>query len=308
MNARFPSLQPPPLPTEPTVMPDEFTHLINAPTSGQLPGFYPVGDLNKHVWKFLATARMPATRGAAPRQLFVVGPPGSGKSAGVKAALSAANVAVALVPPNMLASEVENGATEILDRFMTEMSRYSHEQRVHVAVIMEDVDTSILARDEKTSVTPNARMVAGRLQFIADHPELYPCFDGSPIPLVFTANRPDELRESLLRPMRTTFVEHNPSPADVYEVVYQIFAPRTAEERSCLERLFNRYRRENLSFWQALRHELEATKLDDVLTDGMPGQEVLEAAMRRRQPLTPALVYPLAEKLKAPRAVNYFSF
>jgi ATPase family associated with various cellular activities (AAA) len=280
MSTMFPQLAateatPPPIPYQ-------FEDLMVRPGDPSVSGYYQVPGLHTHILKWLALQRATITRHKAPRFSLVVGPQGTGKSEGVLAALLSVGCHVALVPPNKFSSDTENGATVVLDALMAEMQRYSGEYGVPVVVVLEDVDTTILARDEKTAVTPGHRMLAGRLQFIADHRNLFVNYAGDVIGLVFTANRPDELRPSLIRNMRALWHEHNPSGTDLYDIVFQMIDPRSADERKLLERVFAKYKRENLSFWTALKQGITASHLDELLSDGLPDTAILDAAMKRR--------------------------
>lgn len=303
MTTKFPQLShtPPPLPQA-----SRFAHLIVKPGDPSLTGYFQVAGLHTETLRFLALHRARKTRHEAPRFLVVVGPPGTGKSQGVLAALLSAGCHVAVVPPNLFSSETENGATVVLDDCMAELERYSSVFGVSVVMVIEDVDTSILARDDKTSVTPGHRMLAGRLQYIADHRNEYRNFDGSMIGIVMTANRPDELRASLVRNMRSAYHEHNPGPGEIYDIVFQMIDPRSAEERRLLERLFAKYQRENLSFWKALKQAIDAAHLDELLADGLPDTPILDAAMARRRPLDANTVWELARSRSGTRARNYF--
>lgn len=305
MTTKFPSLAaqgatPPPLPYQ-------FEYLILKPGNPAAASYFQVPGLHLQILKWLALQRSQGTRHKAPRFLLVVGPQGTGKSQGILATLlNTVGCHVCVVPPNLFASDTENGATLVLDGLMAEMERYSAEHQVHVVVVLEDVDTSILARDDKTSVTPGHRMLAGRLQFIADRRDIYRQFTGETIGLVLTANRPDELRPSLIRNMRAMWHEHNPGPEDTYDIVFQMFDPRTAEERKLLERVFAKYKRENLSYWSALKQAVDAAYLDEMLRDGLPDTRLLDAAMARRRPLDAELIWKLARAGSTTRAVNYF--
>jgi hypothetical protein len=282
-------------------------HLVKRPGDPKAPQYYLVPELNIETLRFLAVLRSKQFRSKSARFFMVVGPQGSGKSQGLLAAAHAAGYHVAVVSPDTFSAETENGATTTLNDFMAEMQRYSAENCVYVLIILDDIDTSILARDEKTSVTPGHRMLAGRLQYIADHRDLYIAFDGSPLPVALTANRPDEIRASLLRHMRATWFEHNPGEEAKYDIVFQMLDPRSAEERRLVERLFAKYRRENLSFWSALSIDIGACQLDPLLADGLPDQAIIDAALARRLPFDADRIWALAKRRSSNRARNYFT-
>lgn len=301
MSTKFPNLAAAPVATSQSSP----LHIVK-PGDASVAKYFQVPGLHTEVLRFLAMHRMRVTKQKAPRLMAVVGPQGSGKSEGVLAALLAAGCHVAVVSPNQFSSETENGATLALDTFMEELQRYSTLHRVYVQAVLEDADTSILARDEKTSVTPGHRMLAGRLQFLADHRDIYTQYTGETIGLVLTANRPDELRASLLRNMRALYHEHNPNAADIYDIVFQMIDPRSAEDRKLLERVFAKHKHENLSFWSAVAQAIAASPIDGLITDTLPDTAILDAATARRPPLDADLVWKVARSKSSNRALNYF--
>lgn len=299
MTTKFPELAAsPPAQTR-------FTSLIRTAEDPGLRQYVDVPTLTLDVRKFVALHIASSTRDHAPRFMVIAGPPGTGKSEGaLKAALSC-GLAVAPVSCSLFASEVEGGATASLNAMLEEFERYSAQHRKRMLVVFDDFDLSIVARDDKTGVSSNTNLLTERLQYLADNRHVYRNYDGSNLAFIFTINNAEPLRASLLRDMRATWVEHDPNKATKQNIAYRILDPQTTEERALVDRLTRRYASQPIAFWKALRLDMDAARLDDLLMRGFPAADEIDAALAQRPLIDPAVLERAARKRSGSRLRNY---
>lgn len=303
MTTQFPHLaqSPPPLPAF------RYSSLIRTPDHVPPPTFTLVPDLTKIIRRHLAVQMARKMRDTAERILVIAGPPGVGKTQGAVYGSLSFGWAVASISSSMLASEVEGGATAELNAMLAEFERFSAQHRLRIVVLFDDFDLSIAARDDKTGVSSNSNLLIERLQYLADNRHIYRNFDGSNLPFIVTLNDGTALRPSLLRDMRASWFTHDPDAATKSNIAYRILDPQTAAERTLVNKLIRKYANEPLSFWQALRMDLDAQRLDAVIATGVADPKTIDAALALRQPLDPALVEAAALTRSRPRRFNFLS-
>lgn len=299
MTTKFPDLAP--------VLPAKarFTGLIRTADDAALRHYVDVPSLSLEVRKFLALQIAASTRDHAPRMMVIAGPPGAGKSEGALKASASCGFAVALVSCSLFASDVEGGATATLNAMLEEYEAYSAQHRARVLIILNDLDLSILARDDKTGVSSNTNLLTERLQYLADNRHIHRNFDGTNLAFVITINNGEALRASLLRDMRAAWVVHDPCQATKANIAFRILDPQTAEERALIDKLVRRYANQPLAFWKALRLDLDAARLDALLAHGLPPAHEIDAAMAHRAPIDAALLERAARKRSGSRIRNY---
>lgn len=305
MNARFPELAsttPPPIP--PTFT---YAHLIRRPGDPMLKHIIPFEALTKEVRKFLAFQIGAHTRDQAARTLVVSGPPGTGKSEGTLAAALEANFAVAVAAANMFASESEGGATDKLDAFMTEMERYSAHHRIRLVVIINDIDQSVMSRDDKTGVSINSQLLTEAFHHLADNRHLFRNFDGTNIAFIVTVNDATHLRASLYREGRAIWFDHVPSEEDRANIAWSILAPRTSEERDLVQKLVRRFRHQPVAFWKALHLQMQAAHAERALGHGIPDRAAIDRAFGQRISLTAEVAWDCARRLRSARVRNWLN-
>lgn len=299
MSARFPEL------AASQTTKERFTSLIRSADDPASRDYVDVPALSLEIRKFAALQVAASTRDHAPRIMVIAGPPGTGKSEGARNAALSCGFAVAPVSCSLLASDVEGGATATLNAMLEEFEGYSARQRKRVLAILDDFDLSIVARDDKTGVSSNTNLLTERLQYLADNRHVYRNFDGSNLAFIFTINNAEPLRASLLRDMRATWVEHDPCKATKASIAIRILDPQTAAERAVVAKLTRRYASQPIAFWKALRLDLDAARLDDLLGNGFPAADQIDAAMAQRAPIDPALLKRAARKRSGSRIRNY---
>lgn len=302
MTAKFPELASAVAPAQPMF---RFANLIRTPQQTPAQGYIHVNALTLEFRRFAALQIAESTRNIAPRLMVIAGPPGAGKSQGALFSGLACNFAVATVSCSMFASEVEGGATAVLNAMLEEFERYSALHRLRVMVVLDDFDLSIVARDDKTGVSSNTNLLTERIQYLADNRHIYRNFDGSNIAFVLTINNAEMIRSSLLRDMRATWIEHDPDGATKSDIAYRILDPQTAEERAFVDRLIRRHAKQSIAFWKALRMDIDAARLDGLLAHGLPDAREIDAVMGQRTPLDPAVIEMAARKRSKSRIRNF---
>lgn len=304
MTTKFPQLAttPPPLPEG-----YSYAHLIRHPGDPVVKHIVPFEGLTTEVRKFLAFQIGAHTRDQAARTLLIQGAPGEGKSDGALVAALESDYAVAVAAANMFASESEGGATDKLDAFMAEMERYSAEHRVRLVVIINDIDQSLMSRDDKTGVTINSQLLTEKFHHLADNRHLFRNFDGSNIAFIVTVNDATNLRSSLYREGRAIWYDHVPSAEDKANIAWTILAPRTSEERALVEKLVRRFRAQPIAFWKALHFQMQAAHAERALAQGIPSTDVINKAFGRRFPLKPEIAWECAKRLRSTRVRNWLT-
>lgn len=279
------------LPPQPA--PSPFAGLIRTPGQYLCPDGVIFDELERAIRRHLFKQVLPSLRGQTERYLIVQGARGTGKTVSATDASLRYGFAVALLPASILASEHEGGATAILRDFMAFAADTSRTRKMRLAVVADDFDLSISAADDQTGRTINSLLVTHQLQQLADTHEPRN-FDDSGIPIIFTGNNFTTMRASLFREGRATWHTHRPTLDDKLLIAFQLFNPRTFDDRRMIERLVRAYRGESVAFWRALHNDLMTDRLDDLIARSLPDVAAAEAEYRRPVPLDPAKLWALA--------------
>ena len=250
-------------------------------------------ELERAIRRHLFKQVLPSLKRHTERYLVVQGARGTGKTVSATDASLRYGFAVALLPASILASEHEGGATTILRDFMAFAAETSRLRKVRLAIVADDFDLSISAADDQTGRTINSLLMTHQLQQLADtrEPRNY---DDSGMPIIFTGNNFTTMRSSLFREGRATWHTHRPTLDDKLLIAFQLFNPRTFDERRLLEKLVRSYREESVAFWRALHSDLMTERLDDLIERGLPDVAAAEAEYRRPVALDPAKLWTLA--------------
>lgn len=279
---------PPPPPASPP-----FASLVRMPGQYLCPDGIIFDALERAVRRHLFKQVLPSLKGYTERYLIVQGPRGTGKTVSATDASLRYGFAVVLLPASILASEHEGGATAILRDFMDFAAETSRARRMRLAIVADDFDLSISAADEHTGKTINSLLVTHQLQQLADTREPRN-FDDSGLPIIFTGNDFTTMRASLFREGRATWHTHRPSLDDKLLIAFQLFNPRTFDERRMIERLVRAHRDESVAFWRALHGDLMTERLDELIERSLPDVAAAEAEYRRPVALDPAKLWALA--------------
>jgi hypothetical protein len=283
------SLPPTPSPS----VPSPFANLIRTPGDYLCPDGVIFDELERAIRRHLFKQVLPSLKGRTERYLIIQGARGTGKTVTATDASLRYGFAVALLPASMLASEHEGGATAVLRDFMAFAAEASRARRQRIVIVADDFDLSISAADEQTGKTINSLLVTHLLQQMADTHEPRN-FDDSGMPIIFTGNNFTTVRSSLFREGRAAWHTHRPTLDDKLLIAFQLFNPRTFDDRRIIERLVRSYREESVAFWRALHNDLLTEKLDDLIARGLPDVAAAEAEFRRPVPLDPQKLWLLA--------------
>jgi|LNFM01.1.fsa_nt_gb hypothetical protein len=280
-------------PTPPSSVPSPFASLIRTPGDYLCPDGVIFDELERAIRRHLFKQVLPSLKGRTERYLIIQGARGTGKTVTATDASLRYGFAVALLPASMLASEHEGGATAVLRDFMAFAAEASRTRRQRIVIVADDFDLSISAADEQTGKTINSLLVTHLLQQMADTHEPRN-FDDSGMPIIFTGNNFTTVRSSLFREGRAAWHTHRPTLDDKLLIAFQLFNPRTFDDRRIIERLVRSYREESVAFWRALHNDLLTEKLDDLIARGLPDVAAAEAEFRRPVPLDPQKLWLLA--------------
>jgi hypothetical protein len=280
-------------PSPPSSAPSPFASLIRTPGDYLCPDGVIFDELERAIRRHLFKQVLPSLKGRTERYLIVQGARGTGKTVTATDASLRYGFAVALLPASMLASEHEGGATAVLRDFMAFAAEASRTRRQRIVIVADDFDLSISAADEQTGKTINSLLVTHLLQQMADTHEPRN-FDDSGLPIIFTGNNFTTVRSSLFREGRASWHTHRPTLDDKLLIAFQLFNPRTFDDRRLIERLVRSYREESVAFWRALHNDLLTEKLDDLIARGLPDVAAAEAEFRRPVPLDPQKLWLLA--------------
>lgn len=303
MSGKVTSLAP--LAPAPKVPASPYDCLIRRPGQLLAPDAATIKRVERIVQRFLRLHQLPSRRGRVPRTLVIDGQPGVGKT--TMACDSALRLGwnCAIVEPSLLASRFEAGATEVLDGILREAERISLAEQRPCAVILDDADLGIIARDDKTSVTANHRLMLGFMQALSTDPTRYICHGGGPIPLMLTGNDFRPVRTSLLRNARADWFTLALDIGEREQVANALLKPRTPDEVRLVQRVHRRYRNEDSAFWRAVASDLDAAHLDRILDGGGTDIAALDAALEAPRPLNSAELWALA-KARARRRTRGF--
>lgn len=281
------------LPPSSQPAPSPFASLVRMPGQYLCPDGIIFDELERAVRRHLFKQVLPSLKGHTERYLIIQGPRGTGKTVSATDASLRYGFAVILLPASMLASEHEGGATAVLRDFMAFAAETSRVRKIRIAIVADDFDLSISAADEHTGKTINSLLITHQLQQLADtrEPRNY---DDSGLPIIFTGNDFTTMRSSLFREGRATWHTHRPTLDDKLLIAFQLFRPRTFEERRLIERTVRAYREESVAFWRALHGDLMTERLDDLIERSLPDVATAEAEFRRPMALDPAKLTMLA--------------
>ncbi len=277
----------------PSLASSPFASLMRNPGEYLCPDGVIFDELERAIRRHLFKQVLPSLKGRAERYLIVQGARGTGKTVTATDASLRYGFAVALLPASILASEHEGGATAILRDFMAFAAETSRARRLRIVIVADDFDLSISAADEQTGKTINSLLVTHHLQQMADTHEPRN-FDDSGLPIIFTGNNFTTMRTSLFRDGRATWHTHVPSLDDKLLIAFQLFNPRSFDDRRLVERLVRSYRDESVAFWRSLHKDLMTDRLDELIARSLPDVAAAEAEYRRPLPLDPSKLWTLA--------------
>ena len=213
----------------------------------------------RHIVRHYAPS-MAATRPA--RFAVIQGPPGEGKTEGVRVTCSRYGVDVILVAASELAGETENAAAAALTRLGEVVHSIAEREDRPMVICLDDFDLSIAARLESTEYTVDSQLLTGALQHLADTGTLRTA-QGCPVPIVMTGNNFTPMRSSLLRPGRAVFFEHTLGFDEKCEIVGTIFGMSDAKS---VRALVSAHPKEPIAFFVELRSRVLDEDLNRLIT------------------------------------------
>jgi hypothetical protein len=291
-------------PSTPPAAPTPFAGLVRTPGQYLCPEGVIFDELERAIRRHLFKQVLPSLKGRVERYLIIQGARGTGKTVSATDASLRYGFAVALLPASMLASEHEGGASAVLDDFMGFVAEASRSRKVRIAIVADDFDLSISAADSQMGKTINSLLVTHQLQQLADTQEPRN-FDDSGMPIIFTGNNFTTMRASLFRDGRAAWHTHRPTLDDKLAIAFQLFNPRSFDDRRLIERLVRTYRDESVAFWRALHSDLMTDRLDEIIARSLPDVAAAEAEFRRPVPLDGTKLIALARTRAKTRPMSF---
>lgn len=247
----------------------------------------------------------------APLMLAIQGPKGEGKSRMSREVCSQLGIIVVALPGASLSGIYEKEPLLILREAYLHASALQKERRTLVALLIDDIDTSIASTYSERRYTVNTQLLNGALMYLCDDPYHIGEQETSRIPLIVTGNDFTSLHEPLTRHGRAQFLDWKPEPAVRTEIVRHMFRSYLSKtELAQIERLVNQFEgtaAEPLAFYIAIRgHLYDHLILRDVRTRGAIDFSALDSLIKRQQPsLTVDDLIAIGESQRNNKARSY---
>ncbi|MEQ1731593.1 MAG: AAA family ATPase, partial [Vicinamibacterales bacterium] len=277
-----------------------------APFSNNAGERYLPPSLNRRVRRFLAKHMIPAliNKGQA-RYLLVFGAAGVGKTLGVLMSASEFGWGVLVISAAEFSGDTEGAAQRAWRAALSDASAISHRNGYPVAVLVDDFDLSIAGPDDQhTERTINSNLLMHDIQWLADQPDLFTTCRGAPVPVNFTGND-SHFRPSLFRDGRADRFTYEPEPEEKVHIIERLFSPATTTETWTVHALARRYRDRPVSFFVALKSDIEAAQLDSVLDGDLTDTAAIEALLAKPARLDARLLNRLAKARAAEEGRNH---
>ena len=292
----------------PPPRPSRFAGIMRGPDEPMCPDGLIFDALEQSIRRWLAQRLLPSRRDQASRFMVIQGEPGTGKTVAACDAALRSGFHAALVSPATLASANEGGATAILDELIADMEAQSHRRAAPIVIVLNDFDLGIINLGKDTGHTVNTGLLIGQLQHYADNTHLGRNADGSAIGFIVTGNDFSHVRASLFRDRRATLYTHAPTADERLRIAVHVLKPEGGAELRLVEKLFRTYRDQSIAFWHALRDDLDAKRLDQIIGDE-PFDELsiaeAELALAHPKPLDPAELWALAKTRATTRPTSF---
>jgi hypothetical protein len=195
---------------------------FHIPAAGRpTPGFFLPAPFEEAILLHVVKNNLKLLR--PPLFLFIQGPKGEGKSAQTLEACSRLSVDLVVLAGASLSGVHEKEPILLLH------SAYQHALALReagnrlVAVLIEDLDTSVASVREERRYTVNTQLLSGALMFLADHPSHLGRGRAERIPIICTGNDFTSLYEPITRHGRANFFDWKPDLETRIEIVSSLF-------------------------------------------------------------------------------------
>ncbi|OQW56315.1 MAG: hypothetical protein A4S17_05490 [Proteobacteria bacterium HN_bin10] len=173
-----------------------------------------------------------------PLMLIIHGPKGVGKSTQIRAALSALKVECFDLSAGKLAGD-ERVASDELSAVYERASRHIS-TKSPAAIVIDDLDLSILSRKDHTSYSQNTQLLTVTLMSLCDNPRKFFGVNVFRVPIIATANEMSGFHAPLVRSGRAQIWNWVPSEQERLAIVATKFPFLTTSEQGRLDREFSR--------------------------------------------------------------------
>ena len=196
----------------------------------------------------------------APLMLAIQGPKGEGKSMMSREVCSQIGVYVVALPGASLSGVYEKEPILILRDAYLHASALRKVKNRLVALLIDDLDTSVVATHSDRRYTVNTQLLSGMLMYLCDDPYHIGEQETGRIPIVVTGNDFTTLHEPLTRHGRAQFYDWRPDPGIKTEIVRHMFTGYIDNEQLVLiDELVKHFScddTEPIAFYHTLRSSL----------------------------------------------------
>jgi hypothetical protein len=158
-----------------------------------------------------------------PLMLIIQGPPGEGKSVQTLEVCSRLGIDLIVLPGSSLSGVQEKDPVLILRNAYLAASNIKHVERRRTALLIEDLDTSIVATRPDRAYTVNSQLLSGALMFLCEDPYHFGDRQTERVPIIATGNDFTTLYSPLTRHGRAVFFDWVPDGRTKVDVVRAIF-------------------------------------------------------------------------------------
>jgi hypothetical protein len=269
--------------------------------------YVPSPKLERVIQSFLIAHQLSKESPLTPRSLLLQGDMGTGKTEIALRSALMMGAAVMFLAPSIFSSKLEGGAVEKIVEAMQEAERYSHANRLHIAILFDDIDHSSLSGGENVGRTTNPQDVVGHLQSLSTSRNVHVGFTGLPIPIIATANSASKMTPSLWRNQRAKVVTHTMDDATKHEVARKYLAPISHDESQIVASLFKHFKKEDVAFWPALASDYREQRIAALIDVHGFNHAAIERALEKRLPLNLQLLMLLAETCRKSRPFDFLA-
>lgn len=202
-----------------------------------------------------------------PLMMVIQGPPGEGKSIQTMEACSRLSVDLVILPGFALSGGIEKEPVHILRTAYSHATSIRKVSKRRVALLIEDLDTSIVATHPDRQYTVNSQLLTGALMYLCQDPHYFGEPYSERVPIIATGNDFTLVHDALTRHGRAVFFDWVPDPDVKKQVVRRMFSallpPDEIEKIDGMVDHFSTPPAESIAFYEQVRDSV----FDELILD-----------------------------------------